>query len=171
MVEVRFGKWGDQPHWEMDLRYLGEDEHGDWIGARPGLHMSRPGLSATTTVETAMLIPRGRPFIASFNGPGHDGCDIYVDITTIPVWEGSTVRAVDLDLDVIRCLDGRVEVDDEDEFAAHQVSYGYPQEVVDLAQRSCDDVAAAVTAGAEPWASVGRRWLRAAASTPPPAAS
>ena len=47
--------------------------------------------------------------------------DVYVDITTVPVWlDGPTraVTAVDLDLDVVRGWTGRVWVDDEDEFAA-----------------------------------------------------
>ena len=65
------------------------------------------------------------------------------------------LRAVDLDLDVIRLPDplppvesapwdvppagpGEVFVDDEDEFAEHQVLYGYPADVVAAAQASCD---------------------------------
>ena len=33
---------------------------------------------------------------------------------------------VDLDLDVIRMRDGRIILDDEDEFEEHQVRYAYP---------------------------------------------
>ena len=58
---------------------------------------------------------------------------MYVDITTVPVWAGDTVTAVDLDLDVVRGWTGRVWVDDEDEFAAHRVRYGYPSDLVRLA--------------------------------------
>jgi len=126
VVHVRFAKWGEHRHWEMDLRHLGEDEHGTWLGAPLGLFMSRPGMSATTSYDMAMLVPRGRPFVASFNGRPRDWCDIYVDITTVPTWEGPTMRAVDLDLDVFRRLDGTVAIDDEDEFEEHQVTYGYP---------------------------------------------
>jgi len=127
--------------------------------------MSRPGVSVLTDFDTALLVPRDQPFIASFNGTGNDTCDIYVDMTTVPVWEGATVRAVDLDLDVIRLLDGSVVIDDEDEFAEHQVRYGYPQDIINLAQRSCDDVAAGVRAGVEPWASDGHRWVAVGART------
>lgn len=35
---------------------------------------------------------------------------------------------VDLDLDVVRRFDGSAEILDEDEFAEHQVRYGYPPE-------------------------------------------
>ena len=47
------------------------------------------------------------------------------------------MTAVDLDLDVVRRTDGTVYVDDEDEFAEHRVSFGYPPEVVELAEESC----------------------------------
>ena len=45
----------------------------------------------------------------------------------------------------------RVWVDDEDEFAAHQDLYGYPDHIVDLAVRSCADVRSAVEAHLAPY--------------------
>jgi hypothetical protein len=42
-------------------------------------------------------------------------------------------------------------VDDEDEFADHRVRFGYPADVVRLAATSCDQVQAAVAAGAPPY--------------------
>jgi predicted RNA-binding protein associated with RNAse of E/G family len=70
---------------------------------------------------------------------------------------------VDLDLDVIERFDGAVFVDDEDEFALHQVSYGYPPEVVAAAQAECARVDAELRAGAaqfaEPLASAWRSRL------------
>ena len=44
VVPVRFGKWGGRPHWEMDLRYLGSDGFGDWLGSPAGMPMRRPGM-------------------------------------------------------------------------------------------------------------------------------
>ncbi len=77
------------------------------------------------------------------------------------------MRAVDLDLDVFRRLDGTVAIDDEDEFEEHQVTYGYPRDVIDLARRSCAEVAASIRADAEPWAGVGHRWVEVASHTQP----
>jgi len=50
---------------------------------------------------------------------------------------------------------------DEDEFADHQVSLGYPTEIVTLAQRSCADVRRALEAGEAPLQPDGRAaaWL------------
>jgi protein associated with RNAse G/E len=85
---------------------------------------------------------------------------VYVDITTAPVWDGDTLRAVDLDLDVIRGSSGRVWVDDEDEFADHRVRFGYPDEVVRLAITSCDEVLAALGSRLPPYDGVvGAAWI------------
>ena len=61
------------------------------------------------------------------------------------------LRAVDLDLDVVRGNTGRVWVDDEDEFADHRVRFGYPDEIAAAAMASCDRVHAAVVAGTAPY--------------------
>lgn len=157
VVRMRFGKWGSRPHWEMDGRYLGEDAYGRWVGSPAGMPMARPGMQAWTETEIAVLIPHHGDFVASFYGPTAP-VQVYVDITDRPVWEGDTVRAVDLDLDVVRRLDNTVFVDDEDEFIEHQALFGYPPEIVAAAQASCDAVLAAVRAGGEPWGRVGFAW-------------
>ena len=60
-VHVRMLKWGDRPHWQFDSVYLGDDEHGTWLGfprgtqhdpARRRLRLphrpARPGASRRT---------------------------------------------------------------------------------------------------------------------------
>jgi hypothetical protein len=86
---------------------------------------------------------------------------VYIDITTPAQWsaDGMTVTMVDLDLDVLRRWDGRVDVDDEDEFAEHQVALGYPPELIELAERSCAERRAALAQGDEPFAGLHHAWL------------
>jgi len=164
-VPVRFGKWGGRPHWEMDLRYLGADEFGHWLGSPSGLPMRRPGLESWAEAELAMLVPRRGDFVASFNGARVSDA-IYVDITDRPVLDDAGLRAVDLDLDVVLPHAGTLYVDDEDEFLEHQHEFGYPPEVVTAARASCDAVVAAIAAGEEPWATVGHAWAARAAVVP-----
>ncbi|QZY30747.1 DUF402 domain-containing protein [Nocardioides coralli] len=103
------------------------------------------------------MVPAGgdgdRPgFLATFHAPGgflpsaggRVPVAVYVDITTPAVWDGPVLRAVDLDLDVVRGTSGRVWVDDEDEFADHRVRWGYPAAVAEAAVRTCGTVEAAV---------------------------
>ena len=165
VVPVRFGKWGGRPHWEMDLRYLGADAYGAWLGSPAGMPMRRPGRESWTEAEFAMLVPRIGDFVASFNGVGV-GDAIYVDITDRPALDEHGLQAIDLDLDVVLPYAGPLYVDDIDEFEEHQVELGYPPEVVTSAQASCDAVVAAMTAGEEPWATVGHAWAARAAGQP-----
>lgn len=139
-------KWPDRAHWEHRGVRLGEDRHGVWVGTPVGTTISRPRASFVTDQAIVTLVPRTAPFTASFYARGGTAhCEVYVDITTVPVWvDEGTVVAVDLDLDVVRGWTGRVWVDDEDEFAEHRIELGYPEDVVLAASRSCDEVHALV---------------------------
>jgi protein associated with RNAse G/E len=48
---------------------------------------------------------------------------------------------------------------DQDEFAEHQVRYGYPPDVIAAAERAADQLHAALVNGTEPFAGGYRRWL------------
>ena len=145
-------KWGDRPHWAFDAVYLGADRHGEWCAVLEGTAITRPGVELSAVATQVVLSPAadqelGRWWVATFhdeNGPtwGNAGVPVavYVDMATPPTWEGTTLRSVDLDLDVVRGTTGRVWIDDEDEFAEHRVLYDYPDDVVREAMSSCDRV-------------------------------
>ncbi len=147
-------KWGDRPHWEFDAVFLGSDEHGDWCGVAAGTRFRRPGVEWPAPVDQVMVVPapdaEERHWIATFHAPGGP-VEVYVDMTTPPEWDGTVLRAIDLDLDVVRGLTGRVWVDDEDEFAEHQVAFGYPAEVVANAVASAELVTQAVASRSAPY--------------------
>ncbi|WP_183096055.1 DUF402 domain-containing protein [Nocardioides stalactiti] len=158
-VRVVMTKWGGRPHWEYDATYLGADVHGEWLGVPRGTHYARPGMEFVATFASAVLVPAGgAAHVAGFNDE-HAKAATYVDMTTPAQWEGATLHAVDLDLDVVRLQDGTVFLDDEDEFAEHQVSYGYPADVVAMTERSAADVLAAVQRGAAPYDGSHQVWL------------
>jgi protein associated with RNAse G/E len=66
---------------------------------------------------------------------------------------------VDLDLDVRRRRAGTVEILDEDEFAVHQVRYGYPPEVIQQARAAAEWLAGALRDRVEPFGTGYRHWL------------
>jgi len=156
-------KWVDRPHWEFDCHFLGSDEHGDWLGIPAGTRMARPGATyVAPTHQVGLLPPPGpdsdRGWLATFHAEGGP-VRVYVDITTPPAWDGAVLRAVDLDLDVVRGNTGRVWIDDEDEFAEHRVAYGYPDDLAAAASTSCNRVYAAVAGAVAPYDGVAARWL------------
>lgn len=161
-VDVVMTKWGDRPHWTYSARFLGSDEHGDWIGIPAGTHMSRPGADYANPVDQVLLAPSNdlaeRGWVATFHATG-GVVEVYVDIATPPAWDGPVLRAVDLDLDVVRGCTGRVWVDDEDEFAEHRTSLGYPDDLVVRASVSCNHVQAALTGRHPPYDGTASTWL------------
>jgi protein associated with RNAse G/E len=159
LVQVRFAKWGGGRHWEFPVTVLGTDEYGVWGGGAVGTWLSRPGRGFASRQKWVTLFPHDRPWSASFYEPGHPDTDVYVDMTTVPVWDGAHVSLIDLDLDVILLVDGCLILDDQDEFEQHQVALGYPAEVVDLARLSADEVLTAVGEGHEPFLTIGPAWL------------
>jgi uncharacterized protein len=160
VTEIRFTKWGGKRHWRYPMEPLGSDRYGLWFGGRAGI-MLRRGFEAPILQphDFVVLVPTDGCWIASWNGPGETDIAIYVDVTTEPCVQADVVSAVDLDLDVVQLRDGTVRVLDEDEFAEHQVSFGYPIEVVRLAHATTDGLVARLTAGTEPFRSVGAAWL------------
>ena len=159
-----FSKWGGRPHYEYDALRLGSDEHGVWLGVPAGTPMSRPGVAFSLEVAFVVLVPEHKAFAASFyqptSSPPSGWVEVYVDITTPPVWADGTVHLVDLDLDVVRGRTGRVWVDDEDEFADHRVRFGYPGQVIQTALASCDEVRLAVENRTPPYdGRTGAHWL------------
>lgn len=169
-VHVAMSKWGGTPHWEFDTLALGEDDFGTWFGTPIGTSVTRPGASFVTEHEHVVLVPRPQllgahphaDWVATFYA-GHR-IHTYVDITTQSWWDDDVVRAVDLDLDVIRTSDDLVFVDDEDEFAEHQVQLGYPVELIAGAERACALVERAVADRSGPFAGVSESWLDALAA-------
>jgi hypothetical protein len=157
-IEVRYTKWGGTDHWHYAMEVLGQDEHGRWFFGRKGMPLQRgaePELRHPR--DFALLVPAEGDWTACFNADGD--LEIYADVTTRPVLSGSQVRAVDLDLDVVRFWDGRVAVLDEDEFAEHQVELGYPAELIAQARATCDWLVSAVAARREPFGQAGAAWL------------
>jgi len=163
-VRVVYTKYDGSLHWHHTMRYLGTDAHGVWLGAPVGTSSQR-GSEPPIILEQpwVQLIPAGDQWwSAAFNGEPA-ATEIYCDIGTPARWVSSAeVTMADLDLDVVRLrADGQVLLIDDDEFAVHQVRYGYPPEVVRQAEQAAAWLLAAIRAGREPFATDYLGWLDA----------
>jgi uncharacterized protein len=157
-----YTKYDGRLHWHQTMLYLGEDQHGVWLGAPAGSTIRR-GSEPPIVLEqpSAELIPAGQWWTATFNGAPAK-TEIYCDISTPPDWPSANeVTMVDLDLDVLRLrADGRVLIVDEDEFAVHKVRYDYPADVITQAEQAAAWLHEAISSGAEPFASHYREWIQ-----------
>lgn len=158
---VNFRKWDGGEHWQEPTTYLGTDEHGVWLGMLEGTTFRRPGRQVISRADSVKVATTCGWF-GTFNGPGHH-IHTYIDITTIGAWSrterGFTFTVIDLDLDIVREQDGRLYIDDEDEFEQHQRSFGYPADVIAQAERDCCAVYDAVERGSEPFLKTAQHWM------------
>ncbi len=167
---LRFSKYDGSPHWQYDLLVLGTDSYGVWLGGWPGDLCAKPGRVIDPGVHWTTLIPHAGDWVATLNEPGGPlMAALYVDITDRPRWsrddEGWTMRAVDLDLDVIRRFTGETYIADEDEFEENAARWSYPREVVARSRATADEIYEAMLARREPFGAVGLAWLDRARST------
>ncbi|MFJ8886848.1 DUF402 domain-containing protein [Streptomyces sp. NPDC102402] len=160
LVDVRKYDGGVSGRWTA-VR-LGEDEHGVWLGTARGVPVAASGGGWTNRFDHVLLVPRDQWWIATFCA--EPGPEVYCDVCTVPVWDagGTVLRTVDLDLDVVRFRGGDAYSKDEEEFAEHRVSHGYPASVVEGALEACARLMEACRgegAGTEPFTSAYRTWL------------
>ena len=158
-LRLVFRKFDGSLHWNYAVTRLGEDEHGVWVGAASGTETFK-GTTRKGPVDSphVLLLPRNAWWTACFNAEPHR-TEIYCDIATVPHWTDDEVTMIDLDLDVIRRRTGKLILDDEDEFAAHQVKYAYPADVIAEAKASAEWLLAAVGQHAEPFGTRSHHWL------------
>lgn len=159
-VEVVLRKFDGRLHRRNTSRWLGEDEHGIWLGSPAGsIVHTVDGPWEPSVRDSVRLIPHHGWWSAIFFAAPNT-VDLYCDVCTAPRWEArSSVTMIDLDLDVMRTTGGAVEAHDDDEFAEHRLRYGYPQDVVRHALAARDWLVSAISAGVEPFASAYRPWL------------
>ena len=138
-VSFLMRKWDGSQHRQTTMVYLGSDEYGRWLAIPTGIDARLPGSPSVNRAAHVMLVPDDRCFLAHFNAAPSQNA-ICADVTTAPEFghdgNGWVVAAADMDLDVVRRRDGRIWIEDEDEFAEHTVSYGYPADVV-ATTRNC----------------------------------
>jgi hypothetical protein len=116
------------------------------------------------TKEDALMLTPPDAWWAPSWWIGHAEVEVYVNINTPAVIDGERIVYVDLDLDVIGFLDGRVEVVDQDEFAIHQLQYGYPPDVIARAEQAAAEAFDLVTGKVPPFdGAAARAWAKKAA--------
>ena len=131
----RWRKWDGSPHWLHECVYLGADDWGDWFGQLPGWRSSRPGRDFLVEAANVTLMPPHGMYALTVNVAPPAGYRIYIDLGWDIGWQDADgipePSGIDMDLDVVRAVDGRgIWIDDRDEWDEHRVAYGYPLDIV-----------------------------------------
>jgi uncharacterized protein len=142
------------------VHHLGDDAHGTWLWGPSGRTIRRGEEPLFTTEQDALVLIVDDAWWSPSWWVGHPEISVYVNIGTPPVRHGELITSTDLDLDVIRFRDGRVEIVDQDEFDLHQRELGYPAEVIESTERAAEAALALVRAGTPPFDdATAQRWI------------
>lgn len=156
---LQFFKHPDSPHWRHEAVWLGEDEFGVWLGAKAGArHQKGPEPARMILRDQVHLVPRSAWWVLTYN-PRHPTAVHWIDVSTPASFEPDRVLTVDLDLDVARSPDGRVWIEDQDEFELHQHQLQYTREMVATAAATAESMAQALEELVEPFRTVAGDWL------------
>ena len=165
-VVVEWLKWPATPYRTTPMKLLGRDDQGTWLFAPKGTaatYASHGPTPLASNFLTLIPIPEKWWVCTWMWGDPDTTIDIYVDIVLPPSWRTSAcLQVVDLDLDVIRHVDGRVSLEDEDDFARHSTSLQYPSSVISSARRAATDVVRSIEGHANPFGEQPSRWLNVA---------
>ncbi|GGN80113.1 hypothetical protein GCM10010112_55240 [Actinoplanes lobatus] len=169
-VELVLRKYDGRPHRSVTGLLLGDDEHGTWIGTPRG-SVVRFSYGASpvehTRHDAVRLIPHDGWWMAMFLAEP-SAQEVYCDVTTPAEHSPGRITVVDLDIDVTRSRpDGRVLIEDEDEFEAHRRELGYPPEVVTQATAAATHLRDALTGADEPFGTHALTWMTRLGATPP----
>jgi uncharacterized protein len=162
-IDYLIEKQGGREHYRGRVSLLGEDEHGAWLWGPKGRTIWRDGAPLFTTEQDSLfLLPRTAWWSLSW-WLGHEEIALYVNIQSPAVWADDRVTTVDVDLDVIRFHDGRVEVVDRDEFELHQRRYAYPEDLIETTERATAEAFELVVANVPPFDGArAREWIERA---------
>ena len=84
-----------------------------------------------------------------------EGVLFYANVAMPCQFDGSILRWVDLDIDVVCYTDGSIVVKDEHEFEEHVLLFAYPDDVVEHALAARDELLSLANAGVFPFSQTG----------------
>jgi uncharacterized protein len=158
IIQLRSVKYDDSLNYFWPARVVQEDDAGFTWATPAGAPFTRPDRVIPVPHDWLGRVWYDRWYAvdASLAPPSRGTAPgtllhYYCNLGMPGAWTGSVFRYVDLDLDVQIYPDGRHELLDEDEFAAHQVRYGYPDAIIAATEQAARDAIALARAGGTPF--------------------
>src|SRR5258708_17923846 len=154
-------KYDGRPHYTWPATYLDDDGDHLRLSTLIGgilIHTTR-GFDEVQELASDLTFWRGRWYNV-FTNYDEDHrlrnfyCNVAMPLEIDQSLSISTLKYVDLDLDVRVFPDGRHELLDEDEFIDHTAKFGYPLAVQERARRAVEEILALVAARSGPFSAI-----------------
>ncbi|GAA5527243.1 hypothetical protein Hgul01_01027 [Herpetosiphon gulosus] len=156
-ITIHGFKWPKRPTAQAIGYLLGTDQFGHWLGIIAGSvwHHSN-GQQGTFEQSFVKLIPYNAYWSACFN---RSGKLIDVDIVLPHIWDNQLVEEVDLEIDLLKMDDGRLEIRDQAVFTAVCQRWPMPASQIDQVHATTTQIYQQLATEAEPFKLVGQQWL------------
>jgi hypothetical protein len=137
--------------YRFELEPAGQDADGCWLRGRVGAPWQAPHDRGGLSMPVVLLLAPGRPWVAWWVAePGDPRLEI--DICLPPEQVPDGWRYVDLELDPVRHeTDGRVEIEDWDEYAESLAAGWMSAADGELARATAEDLAQRLRTGTGDW--------------------
>ena len=147
-------KYDGSPHYRYPVGLVHRSEERLVTFCAPGVPIESYRGAWTGSKHFLSFFWRDRPYVLHVRwDSGWQPEFLYVDIATATSWADGIIRYIDLDLDLIlRHGTTAVHLDDADEFEAHRVRFGYPDELVRGCWAAAEEVRGLFAAGTKPFA-------------------
>ncbi|GGN94613.1 hypothetical protein GCM10010112_84150 [Actinoplanes lobatus] len=143
----------------FDLRHVAEDEDGTWLFGPVGSAWEAPHDRGALPVPVMVLLRSDRPWAAWWVDDPADR-RLEIDVCLPPEATSTGWRYVDLELDPVwHASDGRVEIEDRDEYEESRDAGWMSADDAELARVTAEECAEVLRTGAQPWLSRGWRML------------
>lgn len=139
---VQVKKYDGSLHYEWTSRLIDDNDERILLYAGPGRTLQHYTRQACYTYHSHSLecFMRQDGFTVQLDLEPDGAIRHYSNIGLVPRLDGNIITFIDLDLDLVADRGGEWRLVDEEEFAANQVRFGYPDDVVTHVWNTIEDV-------------------------------
>lgn len=149
-IDIVSIKYDASPHRQWQGKIVTVDDEGVLVYTKPGTVMWEPNAQWETNGGYTYYW-WNRWYNAFKMLQDNDMLRYYVHIATPPLWKPGELHYVDLDVDVLANAEGRVWIEDEDEFREGIQQFGYNERIIRHVRRATDEVYAKLKEHGNPW--------------------
>lgn len=135
-------KYGGKLHYQWTVSIIKHTDDYTIVYGKPGrklIHHTN-GEVYHCHSHSIEFFPSKRWFTVHIDMNENGTCEYYCNICMPPTSSTQHISFIDLDLDIIRNVEGTWSVVDEDEFKNNSVKLKYPKYVIENAQKSLDNL-------------------------------
>lgn len=141
-IKVKVYKYGGTIHYEWESLLIENTEDHVLVYGVPGrslVHHTKEKVYQFNTYSIEYF-PKNQWYTVNIDIHKHGDIEYYCNICMPPEFSNQEIKFTDLDIDVIRNIEGKWSVVDEDEYEINSEKFKYPLNLKENVSRALDDI-------------------------------